>query len=91
MEGDSELEDIQQYLSTKFALFIFGTTNYRMRYLERYAFEFLPDIRNIEEFSFHGIEDSCEERDKYIADFFEFSNEEREIINKFSRDYRFFI
>jgi len=31
------------------------------------------------------------ERDKYIADFFQFSNEEREIINKFCRDYRFFI
>ena len=91
LEGGSELEDIQRYLSTKFALFIFGTTNYRMRYLERYAFEFLPDIRNIEGFSFHGIEDSCEERDKYIADFFGFIDMEREIINKFSRDYTFFI
>ena len=86
--GLDSLVDIQKYLSTKFALFIFGTTNYRMRYLERYAFEFMPDIRKIEGFSLKSLQ--CYKKiDNYIADFFKFTEGEREIIELFSRDYMF--
>lgn len=82
------LVDIQKYLSTKFALFIFSTTNYRMRYLEKYAFQFLPDIININKLCVNNIDNRID-RDKYIADFFNFTEKEREIIENYSRDYLF--
>lgn len=47
------LEDMgiwKQFLSTRFARFLFETTRYRMMYLERYVFEFIPDIAKIEGF-----------------------------------------
>ena len=88
--GLDNLVDIQKYLSTKFALFIFGTTNYRMRYLERYAFEFIPDIRKIEDFSLKYL-DNSKKIDIYLWDFFKFTEREREIIDNFSRNYCFFI
>ena len=88
--GLDNLVDIQKYLSTKFALFIFGTTNYRMRYLERYAFEFIPDIRKIEDFSLKYL-DNSKKIDIYLWDFFKFTEGEREIIDNFSRNYCFFI
>jgi hypothetical protein len=86
----SNLVDIQKYLSTKFALFIFSTTNYRMRYLERYAFQFIPDISKITDFSINNSFTRLE-RDKYIYNFFNFTEKEREIIEDFSREYKFFI
>ncbi len=86
----SNLVDIQKYLSTKFALFIFSTTNYRMRYLERYAFQFIPDISKITDFKFDNTLNRIE-RDKYIYNFFNLTKKEREIIEDFSRDYKFFI
>ena len=89
--SSEELIEIRAFLSTKFALFIFGACNYRMRYLERYAFQFLPAITRIGDFpNLINIEDRCE-RDEKIAWFFEFSTEEREIIENYSRDYRFFV
>ena len=84
----SNLVDIQKYLSTKFALFIFSTTNYRMRYLERYAFQFIPDITKIIDLSFNNIENRVY-RDTYINKFFNFTEKECEIIENFSRDYNF--
>ena len=128
-----ELQEIQAFLSTKFALFVFSTCNYRMRYLERYAFNFLPDIINMGNARCNvgvggvgvgvgvggggvgvggvggggdGVGGVCVggvgfpvlkniesrgERDIKIADFFGFSIEEREIIEKYSRDYKFFV
>lgn len=84
------LVDIQKYLSTKFALFIFGTTNYRMRYLERYAFQFIPDITKIEGFILSNIKNRFD-IDKYIFDFFNFTEKERDIIEKNTREYNYFI
>ena len=84
------LVDIQKYLSTKFALFIFSTTNYRMRYLERYAFQFIPDITKIVDFCLSDTVTRTE-RDKYIYDYFGFTKKEREIIENYSKEYKFFI
>ena len=47
-----------------------------MRYLEKYAFELIPDITKIDEFP-------KDINDKTIAEFFNLSQEEREIINKY--------
>jgi len=45
-----ELKKLRAFLSTRFALYVFESTRYRMRYLERYAFEFLPDVTKIPHF-----------------------------------------
>tara|TARA_B100000902_G_scaffold222214_1_gene211142 strand:+ start:84 stop:1472 length:1389 start_codon:yes stop_codon:yes gene_type:complete len=39
-----ELEILREFFATKTALYLFETTRYRMKYLERYAFELIPDI-----------------------------------------------
>lgn len=44
-----ELELIKEFLSTELILFLFETTRYRMRYLERYVFEYIPDFSKISE------------------------------------------
>ena len=84
-----ELIEIQAFLSTRFALYIFSITNYRMRYLERYAFYFLPNIKKI--LNFPKLNKyNRNERDKKLADFFNLSINEREIIENYSHDYKFF-
>ena len=47
---DNEFEQLKQFLSTNIALLIFETTRYRMKYLEKYAFEFIPDITKLKDF-----------------------------------------
>lgn len=71
-----ELETLKNFLCTKLALAIYDATRYRMRYLEKYAFELLPDITKIADFP-QDINDNT------IANFFNFSQEEREIIEKY--------
>ncbi len=43
------LELIKVFLSTTLILFLFETTRYRMRYLEKYVFEYIPDFSKIPE------------------------------------------
>ena len=85
-----ELKQIQAFLSTKFALFIFSTTNYRMRYLEKYAFLFLPNITKITNFP-NLLNLNQKQRDKLIINFFNLSElEELSIANSFN-NYNYFI
>jgi len=46
----AELKQIQAFLSSNFALYIYEATRYRMKYLEKYAFELLPDINKLPNF-----------------------------------------
>ena len=39
-----EMHMIRDYLSTRFARYLFEATRYRMKYLEKNIFELLPDI-----------------------------------------------
>lgn len=86
----NDLLQIQAFLSTKTALFLFSTTNYRMRYLERYAFQFIPNINKIENFP-NLLNISREKRDNLIYSFFNFSQNEKIKIEKFHKNYNFFI
>jgi len=86
----NDLLQIQAFLSTKTALFLFSTTNYRMRYLERYAFQFIPNINKIENFP-NLLNVSREKRDNLIYSFFSFSQNEKIKIEKFHKNYNFFI
>ncbi len=47
---EEELELLRNFLSTKLALFLFECTKYRMKYLEKYIFEFIPDVTKIKNF-----------------------------------------
>jgi hypothetical protein len=71
---DKEFILLQKFLSSKLALLVFETTRYRMKYLEKYAFEFLPDITKIKEFP-----DMFDEN--ILFDFFNFNDLERKAIN----------
>lgn len=42
-----EFKQLKSFFSTKFALYIFEATRYRMKYLEKYIFEMIPDITKI--------------------------------------------
>jgi tRNA1(Val) A37 N6-methylase TrmN6 len=85
-----ELKQIQAFLSTKFALFIFSTTNYRMRYLEKYAFLFLPNITKIINFP-NLLNLNQQQRDKLIISFFNLSELEELAITNSLNNYNHFI
>ena len=70
------LRRLKDFLSTYFALFIYESTRYRMKYLEKYAFELMPDISEIENFPEIITDDS-------VANFFGLSVSEKEYIVKF--------
>lgn len=64
-EKIEDLIKIQKFLSTKTALSVFDSTRYRMKYLEKYAFQLLPDITTLPDFP-------QEINDDTIADYFNF-------------------
>ena len=49
-ENYTDLVKLQKFLSTKTALYLFEATRYRMKYLERYAFQLIPDITRLIDF-----------------------------------------
>jgi tRNA1(Val) A37 N6-methylase TrmN6 len=81
-----QIKQVQAFLSTKFALYVYEATRYRMKYLERYAFELLPDITQLPDFPpTHLITDET------IAIYFGLSEEERKQIQVFHKNYSWFI
>jgi len=80
-----ELEMIAKFLSHIFFLFLFETTRYRMRYLEKYVFLYIADIVKVE-----NIQEKIQNPD-FIYDFFEITKEEKIYIeNYFKTKYKFF-
>ena len=80
---EHELQIIKDFFSTKTALYIFETTRYRMKYLEKYAFEFVPDIKCL-----LNIESPI--NDKSIAKYFNFDEIDKKNIESLHRkDYNF--
>ena len=49
-EKNEILLQLKAFLSTKLVLYIYEATRYRMKYLEKYAFQFLPNISLIPDF-----------------------------------------
>lgn len=80
-----DLVKIQKFLSTNTALYLFETTRYRMKYLEKYAFDLIPDISLLEDFP-------EEVNDNTIAKYFKFDKLDKKAINSFyNKRYKFFI
>ena len=72
------------FLSTKFALYLFEGTRYRMKYLEKYVFELIPDILKLDDFP-KIINDNT------IADYFQLTDIERKAIRRLhTKKYTFF-
>ena len=75
-----EFVRLKEFLSLRLILLVYETTRYRMKYLERYAFEFLPDITKIENFPDNITEES-------VADFFNFNEMERLWIKNITKKF----
>lgn len=81
----SDLIKIQKFLSTNTALYLFETTRYRMKYLEKYAFNIIPDISLLEDFP-------EEINDDTVAEYFKFDELDKKAINSLhNKRYKFFI
>ena len=73
---------LRQFLSSKLVIFLYEATRYRMKYLEKYIFEMLPDITNMGFFMNNPI------TDENLFDYFKLSDEERNIVLSFhKKDY----
>jgi hypothetical protein len=73
--NENKMKQLKQYLSTKLILYVYEATRYRMKYLERYAFEFIPDITNIADFP-EIINDET------VSNYFGFDDEDKKQIQK---------
>ena len=60
-----EFAQLAAFLSTKLALYLFEAARYRMKYLEKYAFEFIPDITRLP-----GFPPAQDISDETVAAFF---------------------
>ena len=79
----AEMELISEYLSNELILFLFETTRYRMRYLEKYVFDFIPD--------FTKIPKKILENKKNIYELIGINKCEREFIEKYYKiKYKYF-
>ena len=84
---DEKFEQLQAFLSTNLVRYVFESTRYRMKYLEKYAFELLPDITRISNFPMAKYID-----DKSVEDFFEMDILDRQHIKQLHRkEYKRFI
>ena len=84
---DEEFKQLQHFLSSKFALYLFESARYRMKYLEKYAFEFIPDITQLPDFP-----SASTMNEETIADYFELDKEDRIHIQELhKKKYKMFI
>ena len=74
---DKSVDDLmllKAFLSTKLALYVFECFKYRMKYLEKYAFEMIPDITKLKDFPEKIT-------NKSVNDYFKFTDYEIENVN----------
>ena len=73
-QTEEDFKRWHNFLSTKFALYLFEGTRYRMKYLEKYVFELIPDITKLEDFPIII-------NDITIANYFQLTDLERNAID----------
>ena len=79
-----DLSKLQKFFSTKTALYLFECTRYRMKYLEKYIFELIPDITKLDNFP----EDI---NDETIATYFGLTDDDKNAINSLhKKKYNYF-
>jgi tRNA1(Val) A37 N6-methylase TrmN6 len=67
---------LQSFLSSPLALFVYEATRYRMKYLEKEAFLFLPNVCNLENFTIENM-----------FNVFDINEKERTFIYNFHKNY----
>lgn len=72
-QSREDFEKWHAFLSTRFALYLMEGTRYRMKYLEKYVFQMIPDILQLDDFP-----DTI--NDNTIADYFQLTEIERKSI-----------
>jgi hypothetical protein len=83
-EDIKDLLKLQKFLSTKTALYVFEATRYRMKFLEKNAFDLIPDITQLDDFPEEINDDS-------IAEYFGFNENDKKNIQKLhKKNYNFF-
>ena len=84
-ENEEEYLKIKQFLSTKLVLYIYEATRYRMKYLEKYAFQFIPDITKLPDFP-ENINDES------VSSYFGLDDNDRKHINSLhKKQYLYFL
>ena len=82
-DDDETLERLCEFFSNKLALYLFETTRYRMKYLEKYIFQLLPDITKLDNVPDNITVDS-------LSDYFKLTDEERKSVkNLHKKEYTF--
>ena len=84
-----KLSKIGKFLSSKTIIYIYSSTAYRMKYLEKYIFKFIPDISN--ECILDNLPEDYRERDNIIQDYLKLTELEKDIINNSVKNYKFFM
>lgn len=81
---NDDLERLKAFFSTKLALYIFEATRYRMKYLEKYIFELIPDITKLSDFPEIITDDT-------ISEYFHLTKQDVDNVNKFhKKSYEYF-
>ena len=73
-ENENELSNYKDFFATKIALYLFECTRYRMKYLEKYIFELLPDVNKLNNFP-------TIINDETIAEYYDLTKMETDAIN----------
>lgn len=83
----NELLILKAFFSTKTALYLFETTRYRMKYLEKYVFDLIPDITQLSDFT----KNDKEIDDIYLWNYFGFDADDIKNVQKLhKKNYKFF-
>ena len=73
-----EFKILFHFLNTKLARYLFEATRYRMKYLEKYIFELIPNLCNLPNLP-------LEINDETMADYFQLTKMERFHVNYFHK------
>ena len=77
-KSQEEFKILFDFLNTKLARYLFEATRYRMKYLEKYIFELIPNICNLPELP-------LKINDETMADYFKLNKLERFHVNHFHK------
>lgn len=84
-----DLYTLKTFFDTKLMLFLFETTRYRMKYLERYVFEYIPNI--IKMMNDKDLDFPNEITDETVMEFFGLTDEEiKYVIGFHKKEYMYF-
>ena len=70
------LRGLEKFLSLTMIMYLYSATQYRMRFLDKHIYEFIPDISKLPNFEYDNISED------YCFEYFELNGLEKEAIRK---------